>query len=351
MKVTAVPITRASVSHGRQRMLWDSDLQYTSMMRWAPDWFVPVDGLVRWRRTVGLAARAASKVGDGSLRWRRSSSRRWLRDLGQVLPVHVSPETEVLYGHIAFPVARAELPTVWSTAGVIDARPGSWIPEQSARTHAKLIRRAAAVTCWSELGKHGLIERLPEAADVDIAVVPPLVILSQPPPLARTGPDPVAIFIGADGRLKGVDSVVAAARLVPEVRFEIITHTARPAELPANVDWLGPRPHDEVLARLGSAAIHVFPSTTESLGGVVVESMAAGVAQVVAAGAVTAEVMGDGGLTVDVVEPEAIAEAVRRLAGDEGLRRRCAAAGRERYAATYSPDAVGPQLEALIDKL
>lgn len=351
MKLTAVPITRADLSSGRTRMLWDADLQYSSMLDWAPQRFVPITGWVQWRKALGQASRAISKLGDPFDTWKRSDPRRWLRDVGQIAPVRVSPETEVLYGHIIFPVARPELPTVWSTAGVIDARPGMWIAEQSAKTHAHLIPRAAAVQCWSELGKVGLLERVPGLDSKGIEVIPPLVRLALPSPMPRSSADPVAIFVGADGGLKRLDVVIAAARLVGDLRVEIITHSPRPVDLPPNVDWLGPRPHGEVLARVGSATVHVCPSSTESLGGVVVEAMASGIAQVVDGGSVTAEVAGEGAIAVDGGDPEAVADALRRLADDDELRSTCARQGLARYDGHYSPQAVGPRLERLIDSV
>jgi glycosyltransferase involved in cell wall biosynthesis len=351
MKQTAVPMTREEFSSGRTHVVWDSDLPYSSMLRWAPGGVVPIDGWVPTRRAVGVAARVLSKLGDRSRTWKRSSPRRWLRDVGQVQSVRVPPGTEVLYGHIVFPVTSPALPTVWSTNGVFDARPGLWFPEQSAKTHARMISRAAAVQCWSEAGKAGLLERLPDLDGSTIEVLPPLAYLDLPEPWPRPHADPVAIFVGANGALKGVDVVIEAARLVPDLRVEIVTHSPQPPALPPSVEWLGPRSHAEVLARLRSSSIHVFPSTTESLGGVVIEALAAGVAQIVDAGSVTAEVAGAGGLTVDGRVAEAVATALRRLAEDDGLRDACAAAGRARYEAHYSPEAVGPRLERLIDSV
>ncbi|MEY2423465.1 MAG: hypothetical protein QOI95_3532 [Acidimicrobiaceae bacterium] len=344
-------MTADRLSSDRTHMLWDSDLQYASMLRWDPERFVTIDSTVAWRRGIGLGARAVSKGLDRIPAWKRSTARRWMRDVGQIQAVRVRPGTEALYGHIVFPVSRPALPTVWSTAGVIDARPGIWFADQSAQTHAHLLPRADAVQCWSEFGKIGLLERLPRVDPDTITVLPPLVQLDLPPPMPRPPGDPVAIFIGANGALKGLDVVVAAAALVPDVRVEIITHTPPPARFSANVDWLGPRAHAEVLARLGSASVHVFPSTTESLGGVVVEALAAGVAQIVDGRSVTAEVAGAGGIAIDGRDPEATADALRRLAGDERLRATVAGAGLERYATTYAPDAVGRRLGELIDSI
>src|SRR5205823_106013 len=143
------------------------------------------------------------------------------------------------------------------------------------------------------------------------------------------------IFIGAVGELKGLDVALAAAACVRDLRLEVITASPRPASLPPNVEWLGPRQRAEVLARLRSAAVHVLPSTTESYGVVVVEALAAGVAQIVDANSVTAEILGDGGLSVDGRDVEELAEALRRLADDVPLRDALGTAGRARFDTTY----------------
>lgn len=351
MRMTAVPVTLDEVATVGHRAVWDRELLYRSMLKWGRGSVVTATGRPRAHELSRRAFRALSRAGDVAPQWRRSTLRRRLRDIAQVECIDVPAATEVLYGHIVFPQTRPPRPVVWSTNGVIDARPGVWLPDQSARTHARFIGRAAAVQCWTEFGYRGLSERLPKTALDRVTVVPPLVDVDLVDPWPRGHEALTAIFIGAFGKLKGLDVVLAAAARVRDVRLEVITVTPRPRELPANVDWLGPRPRDEVLARLRSADIHVFPSTTESYGVVVVEALAAGIAQIVDAGSVTAEILGDGGLAVDGRDVEQVAEALHRLAGDAVMRHSLGAAGRVRFDTTYAVDVVWPQLVALIDSV
>ncbi len=61
--------------------------------------------------------------------------------------------------------------------------------------------------------------------------------------------------------------------------------------------------------------------------------MAAGTAALVGRYSAAAEVLGDAALMVDATDADAIAEGLGRLAADDRLRRRLAAAGRARAAA------------------
>ncbi len=261
--------------------------------------------------------------------------------------MRVPTATEVLYGHIVLPVSRPRLPTVWSTNGVVD-RPGPDL-RRSAETHVRLIAAADAVQVWTNRGRDGLVERAPDLDLSRIHVIPPLIEIDLPGAWARDHDDPVAMYIGAQGGLKGLGTVLEVAALLPMLRVEIVTSSSRPPDLPNNVDWLGPRPRTEVLARLQSCAVHLFPSRAESFGGVVLEALACGTAQVVDAESVTAEVMGDGGIAVHALDATAVADAVAGLLADDDRRALLAAQGRRRYEAVYSPRVVGPRLEQLID--
>lgn len=349
MRLIAVAATHRELRPTMGRALWDRELMYRSMIRWGQGSVVPIDGRVRWRRAVGTLARGASKTADRSLHWRSSAPRRWLRDVAQIERVVVPSHVGAAYGHISYPIARGR-PTLWSTAGVLDARPGEWFPAQSVRTHERLMAMAAATQCWSELGRRGLLERTDRVTSERLHVVPPLVYVDLPSPWERPDGDLVAIFIGAFGRLKGLPVLLDAMRGIGSgLRLEVITADAAPAELPSSVDWLGARPRQEVLSRLMSADIHVFPSRTESFGGVVVEALAAGTPQVVDASGVPAEIVGEAGVVVPGQDSAAIKDALDRLAADADLRDRLRRASLTRYRERYAPEVVGAHLAAIID--
>jgi glycosyltransferase involved in cell wall biosynthesis len=83
----------------------------------------------------------------------------------------------------------------------------------------------------------------------------------------------------------------------------------------------------EVRALYRHAAGYVFPSKREGFGLPVVEAMASGTAVLCADRSSMPEIAGGAALTFDPADPGSIAEAIRRLLGDEALRRQLAAEG------------------------
>ena len=96
-----------------------------------------------------------------------------------------------------------------------------------------------------------------------------------------------------------------------------------------HLDYLDRRVLAVVLRR---AEALVFPSLLEGFGLPVVEAMACGLPVITSRRSSLPEVAGDAGLYVDPEDPQAIADAILRLAGDVELRGRMAQAGRERAA-------------------
>ncbi len=88
----------------------------------------------------------------------------------------------------------------------------------------------------------------------------------------------------------------------------------------------------ELAGWYAQAAIFAFPSLDEGFGIPVLEAMAAGIPVVTANRSALPEVAGDATLLVDPEDTDALAEALRRLAGDESLRKVLVERGRERAA-------------------
>ena len=116
----------------------------------------------------------------------------------------------------------------------------------------------------------------------------------------------------------------------------------------AALELTGPLDHAATAAVLRDADVLVNPSLSESFGLSVLEGMAAGLPVVAARTGGMPELVRDGvsGLLVEPDDPAALAEAVARLAGDPGLRRRFGAAGRE-LAQGYSWDAAVARLREI----
>jgi glycosyltransferase involved in cell wall biosynthesis len=95
---------------------------------------------------------------------------------------------------------------------------------------------------------------------------------------------------------------------------------------------------DDVSARLSRARVAVIPSRWEGFSLFAAEAMAAGTPVVASDVDGLAEVVGDAGLLVPAGDPDALADALRRVLTDDALARRLSAAGRAR-AERFSIDA------------
>ena len=150
--------------------------------------------------------------------------------------------------------------------------------------------------------------------------------------LART--DGVTLALAGDGPERdAVEAGVRAHGLAGRVRL------------------LGPLSRDSVLELFHAADATVLSSGWENFPHSVVESLAVGTPVLATAVGGVAEVVRDGenGLLVPPADPEALAGAIERFAGDPELRRRLRAAAAPSVAA-YSVDALFTDLEATLQR-
>ncbi|HEY1252403.1 MAG TPA: glycosyltransferase family 1 protein [Thermoanaerobaculia bacterium] len=138
-------------------------------------------------------------------------------------------------------------------------------------------------------------------------------------------------FEGTDHRL-----VLVRRDAEPDCLFERLlgSDSAR-----AQVRVLAHVPPDVLNALYRAARIVLHPSYYEGFGLPLIEAMAAGVPVVTSNLSSMPEVAGPAALLVDPADPDAIAAALRALAGDAALRDRLIAAGRERVALFSSVEA------------
>jgi len=164
---------------------------------------------------------------------------------------------------------------------------------------------------------------------------------------------PYLFYAGVLGSFKGVDVLLDAhARLwagglkVPLVLAGFPRPDFRAGDR-AGVTVVTNVPHPEVVAGLRHAVVGVVPSLVpEGFGLVAVECLAAGTPCVVSALGGLLDVVADGveGLRVPPGDAEALADAIRRLLQDEGLRSRLGAAGPAK-AARFTLAEVIPRLD------
>jgi glycosyltransferase involved in cell wall biosynthesis/GT2 family glycosyltransferase len=174
----------------------------------------------------------------------------------------------------------------------------------------------------------------------DVVVVPNPAPEVPAVPLEANGP-PTALYVGGfANRVKGGEELIAA--LAQPALAELDATLAGPGELPPagrelladrpRLEWRGWLGEEEREEALRAAAIFVLPSTSEGLPMALLEAMAWGRAIVATAVGGVPDVLTDGSdaLIVPPGEPEALAAALARLAGDADLCQRLGPAARER---------------------
>jgi glycosyltransferase involved in cell wall biosynthesis len=170
-----------------------------------------------------------------------------------------------------------------------------------------------------------------------------------------------ALFVGKLIPLHGVETILAAARLAPELPFTIVGSGQLEAVLaarPANVEWIDWVDYEQLPARLHRAgcALGIFGLTGKAgrvIPNKVFQALACGTPVVTADTPGARELLRDGesALLVPPGDPDALAEALRRLAGDAGLARRIGAAGHAAYRAQAGEDVLGRRWRALLEGL
>lgn len=94
--------------------------------------------------------------------------------------------------------------------------------------------------------------------------------------------------------------------------------------------------YEQTVALLSASDIFLMPSTAEAFGLMAIEAMACGVPMVVFDGTSLPEVVGDAGLVVPMGNSDALADAIKQLLNDSGLRNRLAENGIRRVQEKYT---------------
>ena len=169
------------------------------------------------------------------------------------------------------------------------------------------------------------------------------------------------LFVGKLIPLHGLETILVAARLAPEVRFRLVgSGQLQPlvADAPPNVERVGwvtyERLADEY--RRAGCALGIF-GTSPKAGRVIpnkaFQALACGTPLVTADTPAARELLADGesALLVPPGEPEALAAAVRRLADEPALARRLSDGGLRAYRERASEDVLGARWRALLEQL
>ena len=169
------------------------------------------------------------------------------------------------------------------------------------------------------------------------------------------------LFVGKLIPLHGVETILAAARLVPEHPFRLVGSGQLASLLrrrPANVEWVSWVEYERLpgeLARAG-CALGIFGTTAKArrvIPNKAYQALASGVPLVTADTPAAHELLSDGSsaLLVPPGDPAALATALRRLAGDRELALRLSAGGLAAYRERASEQVLGERWRKLIEAL
>ncbi len=167
------------------------------------------------------------------------------------------------------------------------------------------------------------------------------------------------LFVGKLIPLHGVDTILAAARLLPEIPFRIVGSGQLErllAERPENVDWEPWVEYEDLPAAYQAAgcALGIFgagPKAARVIPNKAFQALACARPLVTADTPASRELLRSGvdALLVPPADPEALAAAVKHLADDRVAAEALGEAGRETYAAHASESVLGPRWRALLE--
>jgi len=169
------------------------------------------------------------------------------------------------------------------------------------------------------------------------------------------------LFVGKLIPLHGLETILAAARLLPDVPIRVVGSGQLDALLtrrPANVEWVPWIPYERLGAvlRAARAALGVFgssPKAARVIPNKVFQALACGTPVVTAATPAARELLEDGcsALLVPPGDAEALAEALQRLASDGELGRRVGEQGHAVYRERASEEVLGRRWRGLLEQL
>jgi glycosyltransferase involved in cell wall biosynthesis len=170
-----------------------------------------------------------------------------------------------------------------------------------------------------------------------------------------------ALFVGKLIPLHGLETILAAARLAPEIPFRIVGSGQLDAllrERPPNVEWVDWVDYELLPAEIQRAgcALGVFGTSAKAcrvIPNKAFQALACGTPLVTADTPAARELLRDGenALLVPPGDPGALAVAVRRLASDPLLARSIGAGGLVAYRARASEPVLGEKWRGLVEQL
>jgi glycosyltransferase involved in cell wall biosynthesis len=161
--------------------------------------------------------------------------------------------------------------------------------------------------------------------------------------------------------LQGVETILAAARAVPEIDFRVVGSGQLDAllgERPPNVEHVPWIEYEQLPGEIRAAgcALGIFGTTAKAqrvIPNKAFQALASGAPLITADSPAARELLVDGesALLTPAGDADALAAAIHRLAGDAELARRLATGGRAAYERSASEAVLGRRWRALIEGL
>jgi glycosyltransferase involved in cell wall biosynthesis len=170
-----------------------------------------------------------------------------------------------------------------------------------------------------------------------------------------------ALFVGKLIPLQGVETILQAARLAPDLRFRVVgSGQLEPLlrDAPQNVEripWIEYELLPDELRRAG-CALGIFGTSAKAarvIPNKAFQALACGTPLITSDTPGARELLTDGenALLVPTGDPAALAGAMRRVADDPGLARRLSTGGRKVYEEQASEEVLGARWRSLIEEL
>ena len=170
-----------------------------------------------------------------------------------------------------------------------------------------------------------------------------------------------ALFVGKLIPLHGLETILAAALLAPEIPFRIVGSGQLDALLPdrpPNVEWVDWIEYEQLPAALHGAgcALGIFGTSGKAsrvIPNKAFQALACGTPLVTADTPAARELLRDGesALLVPAGDAAALAAAVRRLASDPSVAQQVGSGGLEAYRSQASEDVLGRRWRGLLENL
>lgn len=253
------------------------------------------------------------------------------REAPDIVQVHNRPALALMLAR-----ALAPVPVILSLHNHADTMRGG----RTAVQRRILAEALGAVVCISDHVRQRFLEGLPpHLAPRVVTIHRGLRLGALPPPLPAAARRREFLYVGRLNAEKGADMFVRAAALAlpslpgwsarmiggswfgagaPETPFVAALRAEAAA---AGVALTGFLPNDAALAAMAGASVVVLPSRwAEPFARVALETLACGAALVASRRGGIPEAAGDAALYADPDDPEALAQAMRRVAADDALR-------------------------------